>query len=99
MASRIVYNHLMSSLDLSLLGLYRINGQEWPQLPGLLALNPPKRPARGREQDRLIVYLTLVGNILYSSSEYNQIVEQVAETFYSTAGSLTFCSEERGRVP
>lgn len=80
----------MSSLDLSLLGLYRINGQEWPQLPGLLALNPPKRPARGREQDRLIVYLTLVGNILYSSSEYNQIVEQVAETFYSTAGSLTF---------
>jgi hypothetical protein len=80
----------MSSLDLTLLSLYRINGQEWPQLPGLLAQNPPKRPARGREQDRLIVYLTLVGNIIYSSSEYNQIVGQVAETFYSTAGSLTF---------
>ncbi len=80
----------MSAFDLTLLSLYRINGQEWPQLPGLLALNPPKRPARGREQDRLIVYLTLVGNILYSSSEYDQIAGQVAETFYSTAGSLTF---------
>lgn len=80
----------MSALDLTLLSLYRINGQEWPQQPGLLALNPPKRPARGREQDRLIVYLTLVGNILYSSSEYDQIAGQVAETFYSTAGSLTF---------
>lgn len=80
----------MSQFDLTLLSLYRINGQEWPQLPGLLALNPPKRPARGREQDRLVVYLTLVGNILYSSSDYDQIVGQVAETFYSTAGSLTF---------
>lgn len=80
----------MSPFDLTLLSLYRINGQEWPQLPGLLALNPPKRPARGREQDRLIVYLTLVGNILHSSSEYDQIVGQVAETFYNTAGSLTF---------
>lgn len=90
MTPRIVYNHLMSPFDLTLLSLYRINGQEWPQLPGLLALNPPKRPARGREQDRLIVYLTLVGNIPYSSGEYNQIVAQVAETFYNTAGSLTF---------
>lgn len=80
----------MSPFDLTLLSLYRINGQEWPQLPGLLALNPPKHPARGREQDRLIVYLTLVGNIPYSSSEYNQIVGQVAETFYNAAGSLTF---------
>lgn len=80
----------MSPFDLTLLSLYRINGQEWPQLPGLLALNPTKRPARGREQDRLVVYLTLVGNIMYSSSEYDQIVGQVAETFYSTAGSLTF---------
>lgn len=80
----------MSQFDLTLLSLYRINGQEWPQLPGLLALTPSKRPARGREQDRLVVYLTLVGNILHSSSEYDQIVGQVAETFYGTAGSLTF---------
>ncbi len=80
----------MSILDLTLLSLYRINGQEWPLLPGLLALNPPKRHARGRDQDRLIVYLTLVGNIPYSSGEYDQIVGQVAETFYNTAGSLTF---------
>lgn len=90
MTSRIVYNHPMSVFDLTLLSLYRINGQEWPQLPGLLAQNPPQRRARGREQDRLVVYLTLVGNLPYSSSEYDQIVGRVAETFYNTAGSLTF---------
>jgi hypothetical protein len=70
----------MNALDLSFLSLYRINGQEWPLLPGLLAQNPPKKAARGRDQDRLMVYLTLAGNVTYSASEYTQIVGQVAET-------------------
>jgi hypothetical protein len=80
----------MSALDLSFLSLYRVNGQEWPLLPGLLAQNPPKKAARGRDQDRLMVYLTLAGNVMYSTSEYTQIVAQVAETFYATSGSLTY---------
>jgi hypothetical protein len=80
----------MNALDLSFLSLYRVNGQEWPLLPGLLAQNPPKKAARGRDQDRLIVYLTLAGNVMYSTGEYAQIVGQVAETFYATSGSLTF---------
>jgi hypothetical protein len=80
----------MSMFDLNLISLYRINGQEWPLLPGLLALNPPRKTARGREQDRLLVYLTLAGNVMYSSSEYAEITAQVAERFYNTSGSLTF---------
>lgn len=80
----------MNAFDLTLLSLYRINGQEWPLLPGLLAQNPPKKTARGREQDRLLVYLTLAGNLTYSTGEYTQMVGQVAETFYATSGSLTF---------
>lgn len=80
----------MNALDLSFLSLYRINGQEWPLLPGLLAQNPPKKAARGRDQDRLLVYLTLAGNVMYSTGEYAQIVGQVSETFYATSGSLTF---------
>jgi len=80
----------MNALDLSFLSLYRINGQEWPLLPGLLAQNPPKKAARGRDQDRLLVYLTLAGNVPYSTGEYAQITGQVAETFYATSGSLTF---------
>lgn len=80
----------MNALDLSILSIYRINGQELPRLPGLLAQNPPKKTARGREQDRLLVYLTLAGNVNFSDNEYDQIVNQVAETFYDTPGSLTF---------
>ncbi len=69
--------------------MYRVKGQEWPQLPGLLAATPPKRPARGREEDRLLLYLTLSGNTPFSSSEYNQITNQMAQRFYRTPGSLT----------
>ncbi len=80
----------MNAFDLTFLSIYRVNGQEWPLLPGLLALNPPKKIARGRDQDRLLVYLTLAGNISYSANEYLDIATQVAEVFYSTSGSLTF---------
>jgi hypothetical protein len=80
----------MNPFNLNFLSLYRVNGQEWPLLPGLLAQNPPKKTARGREHDRLVVYLTLAGNVAYSTADYAQITGQVAETFYATPGSLTF---------
>ena len=80
----------MSNLNLNLLCLHRIKGQDMPVLPGLLAQNPPKRTARGRENDRLLIYLNLAGNISYSSDEYAQITAKLAERFYQTSGSLTF---------
>ncbi len=80
----------MSALDLTLLSLYRINGQEWPQLPGLVTQLPPKKTARGRDQDRLIIYLTMAGNVMYSSNEYKQIITRISDTFYNTPGSLTY---------
>jgi len=58
-------------------------------MPGLLALNPPRRTARGREQDRLIVYLTLVGSVSYSPAEYGQMTAQIADAFYNASGSIT----------
>jgi len=78
-----------ATFDLNLLPFYRIKGQEWPQLPGLLALVPPRRTARGREDDRLVIYLTFSGNDPLSASEYNQFANQVAQQFYQTAGSVT----------
>ncbi len=77
------------ALDLTLTPLYRINGQEPPSLPGLLALMPPSNAARMRTQDRLIVYLLLTGNAVFSTSEYLQVAQDAANTFYMTSGSTT----------
>ena len=75
--------------DLQLFPFYRIKGQEWPQLPGLLALTPPRKTGRGRDDDRLVIYLTFSGNVPLSSGEYNQMTTRMAQQFYQTAGSLT----------
>ena len=77
------------ALDLTLAPLYRINGQEIASLPGLLALTPPANAARIRTQDRLLVYLLLTGNAVFSSSEYMQVAQDAANVFFQTSGSLT----------
>lgn len=76
-------------IDITLSPLYRINGQEIPSLPGLLALAPPKSAARGREKDRLVAYLLLTGNSTFSTSEYLKVAQDAANIFYQTSGTLT----------
>ena len=57
-------------LDINLSPLYRISGQEQADMPGVLASMPPKTAARGREQDRLFIYLLLTGNSTFTLTEY-----------------------------
>jgi hypothetical protein len=77
------------NFDLNLLPFYRIKGQEWPQLPGLLAMLPPRHSARGREDDRLVIYLSFSGTDPFSSSDYKQTASMMAQRFYQTAGTVT----------
>lgn len=76
-------------LDIHLSPLYRIQGQEQAEMPGVLAWMPPKNAARGREQDRLIVYLALTGNATLTVSEYRKFAEDVANVFYQTPRAVT----------
>lgn len=76
-------------LDLNLSPLYRINGREETNMPGVLALSPPRNAARGREQDRLIVYLLLAGNSSFTTTEYKTLAEDAARIYYQTARTVT----------
>jgi hypothetical protein len=75
--------------DLTFSPIHRIKGKEWPSLPGLLAVAPPRRAARGRREDHLVAYLSLSGNTPVSTGEYSQITAQMAERFYQNPGALT----------
>jgi hypothetical protein len=77
-------------LDLTLTPLYRTEGKEQASMPGLLPAMPPRKTARGREHDRLVVYLLLTGNTSYSTDEYAQLTNRATATFYETSGTLTF---------
>lgn len=78
------------SVNLTLTSLYRIKGQEGAVFPGLLAQMPPRKAARGRENDRLLLFLHLGGNVPFTGADYAQLAALVAQSFYNTAGSLTF---------
>lgn len=76
-------------LDINLSPLYRIGGQEDANMPGVLALNAPKNVARGRETDRLIVYLLLAGTATFTTSEYKKLAEDAAQVYYQTPRATT----------
>ena len=76
-------------IDLTLVPLYRLNGQEQPSLPGLMATLPPRKTARGRDQDRIVVYLLATGNAALSTGESVQLASRAAVTFYETQGTMT----------
>jgi hypothetical protein len=80
---------MADEFDITLLPLYRINGQDAPALPGLQVLPPPRRSARGRERDRLLVYINLSGNTPLTPADYNQLISRISDHFFQTAGSLT----------
>lgn len=79
----------MTTFDLNILPIHRINGHETADLPGLLAVTPPRKAARGREKDNLIVYLMPSGNAAFSTAELTQLNNSAANLFYQSAGSLT----------
>src|SRR4030042_462282 len=78
-----------SSLDLNLLSLARQGGNDQAELPDLYAVTPPRRTARGREADSLIIYLSMSGNSPLSTEAHTQLLQRLAEKFYKTTGSLT----------
>ena len=77
------------TFDLSLIPIYRLRGDELPTPPGLLALKPPRRKARSRKGDLLVLHLVLGGNATLSTVNYLQITSRASEAFYKTPGSVT----------
>src|SRR5512135_292320 len=82
-------SHPPMSFDLTLTPLYRLNGREQASLPGLMANVPPRRAARGRDQDRVVVYLLGTGNAALSTGESVQLASRAAVAFYQTPGTTT----------
>lgn len=76
-------------MDLNLLSLYRVNGQEHGDQPGLMAYAPPRKAARGREREWLLVSLLLNGNRPFAPEEYETLTNAAALAFHNTQGALT----------
>ncbi len=76
-------------MDLNLLLISRQKGQLQTDLPGLYLADPPRRAARGRRSDRLVLYFEFLGEMLLGAEQQNRILEDLAQTYYKTPGSVT----------
>lgn len=64
-------------------------GMDLVDLPGLYIADLPRNPARGRESDRLVLYLALTGQPLDPSERVSQMLPNLANTFYKSPGAVT----------
>ncbi|HEY5669532.1 MAG TPA: hypothetical protein VIS10_06000 [Anaerolineales bacterium] len=76
-------------MDLHFLPLVRHEGQDQAELPGLHIAVPPRRMARGRQSDRLILYFTMEGNAPLVAEQQEQLIRRLVEVYYKTPGSVT----------
>ena len=79
----------MNSLDLNVLSLFRQVGKNQPDLPGVRVSMPPRRPARGRKNDRVIFFLSFKEPYPFSREQIEQLLETLEKAYYSTPGSVT----------
>jgi hypothetical protein len=77
------------SIDLHLFPLSRQNAQDQPGFPGLYMVTPPRKAARGRDRDRLVLYFSLTGNAPLTDTQQEQLLARLAQTYYKTPGSIT----------
>jgi hypothetical protein len=82
-----------ATLDLLILPLVRSTGLDQPVIPGFVIAAPPRRPARFRDRDRLGLYLALEGTAPLPPSQIESLLENLLNTYYRTAGSVTTANE------
>lgn len=59
------------------------------ELPGLLGCAAPRRSARGRAGDQLVILLALQGGALISQERVKTLTAQLAQTYFDAPGSVT----------
>lgn len=84
----------MANFDLTILPLHRQAGIDQPALIGLHAAAPPRRAARGRKADQLILLLSFSGAPPFTDDRLTELLERLEKGFYDTPGSLTSASRE-----
>ncbi len=81
-------------MDLNLLPLARQSVTDQSTLPGLHVATKPRRTARGRHQDQLILHFAMEGNAPLPLEQQKQILDRLAQTYYKTPGSVTAALRE-----
>lgn len=76
--------------DINLFPINLEQGVEQNTLPGLAALTPPRKTARGRENDTVVAMVQISGSSGIAAESLNNWLLKKLEGYYQTAGTVTF---------
>lgn len=80
---------MQDQFELTVLPLHRRDGQDQSYLPGLLALEAPRRAARGRSGERLVLQLTLPADSGLNPDQQKSLLQDMAAGYFRTPGAVT----------
>ncbi|HWQ83993.1 MAG TPA: hypothetical protein VN363_05470 [Anaerolineales bacterium] len=80
---------MSQALDLHLFSLVRSAGQDQTEPSGLHVASPPRRAARSRKADQLVLHLSLAGNAPLAPAHQDQLLARLAQVYYQSSGSVT----------
>jgi hypothetical protein len=78
-----------SSIDLIIKPLIRSTDQNVDNMPGLYTTSSPRKCARGRSRDRLILYLSWYEGNSLPPEKINPLLEYLVRTYFRTPGPVT----------
>lgn len=84
-----------NALDLFVIPLYRQAGSDHPYLPGVHILAAPKRAARGRTEERLILQLSLPPELTLTADQQHHLLSELAEGYFRSPGAVTSALREQ----
>ncbi len=83
----------MANQDINVIPLHRQAGKELSSLPGLHIANPPKRAARGRDLDQLLLLLSF-NERAFSDERLAELMARLESVYYEKPGSTTSAMRE-----
>ncbi|MBN1373596.1 MAG: hypothetical protein JW987_16785 [Anaerolineaceae bacterium] len=64
-------------------------GQTRPDFPGFLAASAPRKSARLRGQDQVILFFSQSGSMPLAANAQREMLNRLAETYFTASGSVT----------
>jgi len=80
---------MSNPLELILVPFARYGGRIQPERIGLHIAESPRRPARSRASDRLVIYYTKSGYQAFLNADDERNLANLAKVYYKTPGSVT----------
>lgn len=86
---------MQDQFELTVLPLHRRDGQDQSYLPGLLAVGAPRRAARGRSGERLVLQLTVPEDSGVGPELQKSLLQDMVNGYFRTPGTVTSALREQ----